>query len=451
MAIIGLSVASGIVYHQTQYGDLGPVTSFASAGVLAALSYVVPGLYRDEYLIQGFLARGRRPSRVVVLWNTAFLFLAVVAFVTKTTGEASRGWAAIFYISGMIVLTGLEFGICRALDAGLKSGRIATRRALVVGSGEELRRFLAQAAGKPDLEVDGTLELPHSIPGLTREEMRAALAAAVENGAAKARMLGVDLVVLLPSCDEPDRLDACMDGFNQLPVAIQLAMRDPMQRCSALRVSHVAGRVSLSLTDPPLSPWQELLKRLFDIVGASVALVLLAPLFAVVAYLIKRDSKGPVFFLQRRRGFNHREFRIWKFRTMTTMDDGEVIVQSQGSSDLRVTKVGHYLRRLNIDELPQLINVLRGEMSLVGPRPHAVAHDKLYETRIEKYPRRLNMRPGITGWAQVNGFRGVTDTECKMRGRVDRDVYYIENWSIMFDIYIIALTVLSPKAYRNAG
>ena len=170
---------------------------------------------------------------------------------------------------------------------------------------------------------------------------------------------------------------------------------------------------------------------------------LLAPLFAVVAYLIKRDSKGPVFFLQRRRGFNHREFRIWKFRTMTTMDDGDVILQSQGSSDLRVTKVGHYLRRLNIDELPQLINVLRGEMSLVGPRPHAVAHDKLYETRIEKYPRRLNMRPGITGWAQVNGFRGETDTDEKMRARVDHDLYYIDNWSPWFDLKILLKTVLS--------
>jgi lipopolysaccharide/colanic/teichoic acid biosynthesis glycosyltransferase len=134
---------------------------------------------------------------------------------------------------------------------------------------------------------------------------------------------------------------------------------------------------------------------------------------------------------------------------MTTLDDGAHVEQAR-VNDPRVTKIGTYLRRFNLDELPQLINVLRGEMSLVGPRPHAVAHDRLYETRIVSYPRRLNVKPGITGWAQVNGFRGRTETDESMRERVEYDLYYIDNWSVLFDLYIILLTVISPKAFRNA-
>jgi polysaccharide biosynthesis protein PslA len=143
------------------------------------------------------------------------------------------------------------------------------------------------------------------------------------------------------------------------------------------------------------------------------------------------------------------EFKIWKFRTMTTMDDGDIIEQAK-PGDVRVTRIGQVLRRYNLDELPQLFNVITGDMSLVGPRPHAVAHDRLFETRIAKYRRRLNVRPGITGWAQVNGFRGPTETEDAMRARVEHDLYYIDNWSILFDIYLLVATVVSRKAFTNA-
>jgi lipopolysaccharide/colanic/teichoic acid biosynthesis glycosyltransferase len=134
---------------------------------------------------------------------------------------------------------------------------------------------------------------------------------------------------------------------------------------------------------------------------------------------------------------------------MSTLDDGDVIRQAQ-NGDQRVTAIGRHLRRLNIDEIPQLINVLIGDMSIGGPRPHAVAHDRLYSQRIASYHRRLSVKPGITGWAQVNGLRGVTDTDCKMRARVEADIYYIENWSLVFDIYIMLLTISSPKAFCNA-
>ncbi|MBV9219830.1 MAG: sugar transferase, partial [Methylobacteriaceae bacterium] len=154
-------------------------------------------------------------------------------------------------------------------------------------------------------------------------------------------------------------------------------------------------------------------------------------------------------FLQRRYGFNQQSFRIVKFRSMITSEDGADVRQAV-RNDSRITRVGAFMRRWNIDELPQLINVLKGDMSLVGPRPHALAHNQHYERKIALYARRHNVRPGITGWAQVNGFRGETATEDRMRSRIEHDLYYIDNWSLWLDLRILALTLLSPKAFRNA-
>jgi lipopolysaccharide/colanic/teichoic acid biosynthesis glycosyltransferase len=169
----------------------------------------------------------------------------------------------------------------------------------------------------------------------------------------------------------------------------------------------------------------------------------------LTALAIKLDSKGPALFRQLRFGFNQKPFWIIKFRTMVVHDSGGEVPQAQ-RDDPRLTAVGRHLRRWNLDELPQLINVLRGDMSLVGPRPHAVPHNLDFERRIVLYARRHNVKPGLTGWAQVNGFRGPTDTEQKLHGRLEHDLYYIDNWSIGFDLAIIARTVISARAYHNA-
>jgi exopolysaccharide biosynthesis polyprenyl glycosylphosphotransferase len=183
-------------------------------------------------------------------------------------------------------------------------------------------------------------------------------------------------------------------------------------------------------------------KRLLDVAIATGVLVTLSPLLAIVALLVLFDTGWPLFFRQRRYGFNQQEFRIIKFRTMTTLDDGPVVPQAR-PNDPRITRLGRFLRKWNIDELPQLINVLKGDMSLVGPRPHALSHNREYEQKIALYARRHNVLPGITGWAQVNGFRGETDTEEKMRRRVDHDLYYIDNWSLWLDLRILLLTLFS--------
>jgi exopolysaccharide biosynthesis polyprenyl glycosylphosphotransferase len=206
---------------------------------------------------------------------------------------------------------------------------------------------------------------------------------------------------------------------------------------------------TLNLSRTPLTWRDRIVKRCFDVIVGSLLLAVALPLFLIVGLLIKLDSRGPVFFRQRRHGFNQGEFRIFKFRTMTTLDDGEKIRQAT-RNDKRITRVGRFLRRTNLDELPQLFNVLAGQMSLVGPRPHALAHNNEFEEKIRLYAKRHNVKPGITGWSQVNGFRGETDSLEKMQKRVDYDAFYIDNWSLTFDIVIMFSTIFSVNSYKNA-
>jgi Undecaprenyl-phosphate glucose phosphotransferase len=244
-------------------------------------------------------------------------------------------------------------------------------------------------------------------------------------------------------------IERCAETFLTLPVELHLGPERILHKFDDVELAKLGPLASLQLTRLPLSRTEVVLKRAFDLVCAAAGLVLLTPLFVLVATLIALEDGGPVFFSQRRYGFNQQPFRIIKFRTMHAQDDGAVVPQAT-RDDPRLTRIGRWLRRWNIDELPQLFNVLTGDMSLVGPRPHALTHDHEYQQRISLYARRHNVKPGITGWAQINGYRGETDTDEKMRKRVECDLYYIDNWSLWLDLKIIARTVLSPTAYQNA-
>ena len=332
----------------------------------------------------------------------------------------------------------------------MRRGLVSTRRVMLVGAEDEIGRMAREMADRQSgVRVVAVAVLPEhsrlSDGAEAREALELALAAAV----ADARALKAEDIVILTDWSRSDLIARVTDAFATLPVAMHLGATGVIGRFSEARVARIGTATALSLTEPPLGPAQRLVKRTFDVGVAGVALVLLAPVLGAIALLVRLDGPGPVFFRQRRRGYNLEEFRIWKFRTMSTLDDGATVVQAK-PNDPRVTKIGRILRRYNLDELPQLFNVLVGEMSIVGPRPHAVAHDLLFEKRIVTYPRRLKVKPGITGWAQVNGLRGLTETDEAMRSRVEHDIYYIDNWSIGLDLYIIAMTVISPRAFRNA-
>jgi Undecaprenyl-phosphate glucose phosphotransferase len=450
-AIATISVITGAVWHMFAYGGAWMVQPFVDVGILTGLLYVLPFLLGSEYRVDHFLGGQRSLARILNVWTTAFFALAALAFLTKTTGSASRGALALFFVLGGVTVIVTDAALRRLIKALVALGLVAPRRLLIVGRPEAVAGFVAQhspldsgveIAGTVTLS-DGTLPLAGAAgPGSDDRRTDAALD--------KARTIGAnDVLILLGESDKADMGARLADRFMDLPVGVHLGQHAIAAHFPRLHVSRIGKARTLALRGAPLDPYQRAVKRIFDAAFATLGIFLLSPILLIVAALIKLDSPGPVFFRQRRRGYNQREFAIWKFRTMTTMDDGATIKQAV-ANDPRVTRVGKYLRKFNIDELPQLINVIEGTMSLVGPRPHAVAHDRHYERVIRRYGRRLNVKPGITGWAQVNGYRGLTDTDHAMRSRITHDLYYIDNWSIMLDLYIIVLTVLSPKAFRNA-
>ncbi len=450
LAIVAVSVATGAAYHSIAYGTPGEIERFVAIGCLTALIYTVPFAFRDEYDIDDFIEGRRATGRMLVVWTYAFLSLTVIGFLTKTTGLFSRGWLILFYVSGLVAVIAVDAAIAVAVQRAIARGHLKHRRLMLVGTESEIARALVDIGAAASGRVVLTGNLPASV------EMRPFSIDArdvvddwLDEVVAQARSQRIDDVIVLLDWAHSAMIERVVTGLTALPVGIHVGAASVIGRFANPRIQRFGRATALSLKCAPLGPLQLIMKRIFDVITSAAAILLLSPLLLAIAALIKLDSRGPVFFRQRRRGYNHKEFRIWKFRTMNTLDDGPSIVQAQ-RNDVRVTRAGRWLRRYNFDELPQLFNVLTGEMSLVGPRPHAVAHDELYEKRILEYPRRLNVKPGITGWAQVHGYRGATESDDAMRLRVEHDIYYIENWSLVLDIYILALTVLSPRAYRNA-
>ena len=443
-SIVLIAVATGMTYHWLVYGEQGLVVTYAAVGGIAGLGYTSAFLIRDEYAAGVMLEGGRSPGRIFLTWSLVFTGLSLIGFLTKSTHEFSRGWLLVFFVSGLASVLFLNAALNLGIAHIMARGWVRRRKVMIVAPASDaaaLEREINE--GTTGFWVIARMAVPQNAQ--EPEEIDAVLESAVAN----ARMLGVEDVVISNALYRSAFLERAVNAFNVLPIALHLTTSGLVQRFKDARIARFGQTATLSLTRPPLGPFAAITKRWFDMSAAGVALLILSPLFAAIAVLIKLDSPGPVFFKQRRRGYNTEEFRIWKFRTMTSLDDGDVVVQAT-ENDSRITAVGNFLRRTSLDELPQLINVLKGEMSLVGPRPHAVAHDRFFERRIELYPRRLNVKPGITGWAQVNGFRGETRTEEMMRQRVEHDLYYIDNCSLGFDLYILLLTLISPKAGRNA-
>jgi len=315
------------------------------------------------------------------------------------------------------------------------------RRLLVVGFEQPSREFMRRY----DL-ADSGMEV---VSAFVLRNGDRSLADDLALAGAAARILRPDDIFLTIPWSDADVIEACVDAFARTPAEIHLSPETILDRYQEARIANLGALSSLSLTRLPMSALQHAEKRAMDILIASAALLLLAPLFAIVALLIKLEGPGPVLFRQTRYGFNQEPFRIFKFRTMKVMEDDRAVASAK-RGDPRVTRFGGLLRRLSIDELPQIANVLAGEMSLVGPRPHALSHDQQYERKIARYARRHNMKPGITGWAQVRGFRGEISSDEKLAGRIEHDLYYIDNWSLWLDVKILALTIFSAKSRSNA-
>ena len=451
VAIVGTALPIEIGYHAMAYGGpmaLSELKSWRIAGLLA-LVIIVSEALRGHYTFESLTTRKRPLEQTATLWFAAWGALLVVSFATKTTTELSRAVTLFDFGLGLPVLLLVRARTVSVLRRYLTPASSSASRVHLVGFEEDIARFYAgNEADALGIRVVGTSYLRRVAGDAGPAARQAQLAEDLDLAVSVVRFLRPDDVfVLIPWADSTE-VERCIDAFLRVPAALHLRPGTVLDRFPDMQVARVGRLSGINIGRRPLNLAEIVLKRAFDLVAASLALALLAPLFAVLAALIRLDSPGPALFRQKRYGFNQQPFAVYKFRSMRA--ETNAAFKQATRNDARITRIGAFLRRTNLDELPQLLNVIKGEMSLVGPRPHALAHDRSFERRIALYARRHNVRPGITGWAQVNGLRGETLTDLDMERRVTHDLHYIDNWSIWFDIQIIVQTVFSRRAYRNA-
>jgi len=448
--IVAMSCLTGVAYHFAVFGYPGNVSSFAQVGLLAASIFTISNLFRREYRLPNFFNFKPHGRRTIQLWNVTLIGLLMLGFLGKISVDYSRGWVVLFYGTTLAALIVLRYVIVRTTALARAAGLLSAQRIFLIGTGTHVGAFISRyepwALGINIVGCRFFTPVASSAPAEMRD---AVLDRDLAEAVASVRGLAPDAVFLLLPWSATATIERCAEAFLALPVEIHLGPEQVLHKFEEARLSTLGPVASLQLTRRALTRLEIIQKRIFDLVLAAAGLVLATPLLVLVASLIKLDSPGPIFFVQRRYGFNRQPFRIIKFRTMRTADDGAIIRQAK-PDDPRLTALGRWLRRWNVDEIPQLFNVLTGDMSLVGPRPHALSHDREYERRISLYARRHNVKPGITGWAQIHGYRGETDTDEKMRKRVEYDLFYIDNWSLWLDLKILVRTVLSRTAYRNA-
>ncbi len=442
------AVASGSFYHHLVLGQDAPLAIYAAAGGMLALVYTSLMASRKGYDPRRTFAGDLPFSDMFSAWSLSLVALIIAGFITKSTATYSRGSTVIFYIAGFAALVGVRIVLAKSLQWGVREGFLSLGRILLVGTSDRISAFKTRNSRQlSGLLVEGV----YVLPSLTTTNEQEALneAALLKNAVEHARRAAIDDVFVLVPWAQEAQVVRCGAAFMTVPARVHLGSEPILERYSSLEVESNGGISSFSLARGPLRLAEMISKRVLDIVVASIALVLLSPVLIATAVAIRWDSPGPILFRQRRNGFNQDTFEILKFRSMTVTEDGATARQAT-RNDARITRVGKILRRTSIDELPQLINVLLGSMSIVGPRPHPTNLDKAFETKIALYARRHNVKPGITGWAQVNGYRGETDTDEKMRARIEYDLYYVEHWSLSFDLFIMARTILSPKVFTNA-
>jgi Undecaprenyl-phosphate glucose phosphotransferase len=381
----------------------------------------------------------KRVSELLFTIALTFLVLIAIAYLLKVSAEYSRGWLLSWLLLTTFLLVASR-PVYAYLLSWLATWGYTSRRIAVVATGdasEQLAHVLRTTSG---VRLAGIFSDTSGQGSATPDKGIADLISMGQRNE-------IDEVVIALSDAPQGRTAQLIEALSVLPVDVWLC---PAELHLPILDTTRLGTLSLLQVKPkPIREWGSLLKLSFDYVAGAVSLILFAPLMLVIALAIKLDSSGPVFFRQRRHGFNHRVIYVYKFRTMWVAQDGPRVDQAQ-KDDPRVTRVGKLLRRTSLDELPQLINVMRGEMSLVGPRPHALAHNHYFRERLDRYANRHCVKPGLTGWAQIHGLRGPTDDPEKMRRRVQMDLYYIENWSPWLDLKIIAATPFVGFVHRNA-
>ncbi len=421
-----------------------------ASGLLAIALYQTLGLYR--------IAAFRTPATqgLKLAGGLGLVFLAgIAAFFMLKQGDAfSRVWMVAWYFTSLAVLA-IERIFVSLFTIRMTRAGLLDRRTVIVGAGEAGNDLLQQLMREHDSDIrilgvfdDRTDErAPDVVAGYPK-------LGSVDDLVEFARHTRVDLVIFALPITAEQRILQMLRKLWILPVDIRLAAHTNKLRFQPRSYSYIGAVPVLDIFDKPIAGWDVVLKHIFDKVVGALCLLLLSPLMLLIALAIKLDSRGPVLFRQKRYGFNNELIEVYKSRSMYADRLDARADKLVTRDDPRVTRVGRFIRRASLDELPQLFNVVfKGDLSLVGPRPHAVhakAADRQYDEVVEGYFARHRVRPGMTGWAQVNGWRGETDTPEKLQHRVEHDLYYIENWSLMFDIYILAITPFALIKADNA-
>ena len=393
----------------------------------------------------------QRPSRLLL----AMILACVALLGLGVPVPVSQPHILVWYTTWiMLTFTLMLFVrmVAQSVFARLSAAGRFDERVAVYGAGTVARRVrdhLVQA--RAGIQFVGAFD-DHAIDTKRVNLEGLDLAGRLDDLVALARADGVDRIIVALPAIASSRIEMVARELEKLPVSLHVVTHIASNLINAGPAHKVRSLGPIGLMDvkaKPLADWAPIVKRAEDVLLGALCLLVTLPLFALIMLAIKLDSRGPVFFVQRRRGLNQQIIPVLKFLTMRVLEDGAQIQQAT-RDDPRVTRVGRLLRRSSLDELPQLINVLKGEMSLVGPRPHAIAHDEHYGEVLQSYAGRQQVKPGITGLAQVRGFRGETQTDDLMQGRVDNDLAYIKAWSPWLDLKILVRTVFAVVRGCNA-
>lgn len=439
-------LAAGIGYH-VLIGDPFEILPPCAVGSLASLIYILRMNGSGYYELQQSAKPRLELREILVCWFATGLLLALIAFLLKISATYSRGSFVIFYVLAPVALLGARKATKVALGQAVAQGMLGRRDTVLIGDPNEIatleRGDLLALCGAPEIK---RFTLSGEDDALARASKDARIISAA---ASFVRNYNCRQVLIALPWSDGDRIEFVKDQIKTLPVAVRLVPDKSVRALSDLTWSARNPAPTIELQRAPLSGAQRFVKRTADVVMASLVLIFFLPIIAFAAVAIKLDSPGPVIFRQTRKGFNGKHFVILKFRTMTVQENGSNVVQAT-RDDSRVTGIGRLLRSTSIDELPQLWNVLRGDMSLIGPRPHALAHDSYFETLLSDYAFRHHVKPGITGWAQCNGARGATPTIEHVAKRVKLDLWYVNNWSLWLDLLILIKTFFEVFRRRNA-
>jgi Undecaprenyl-phosphate glucose phosphotransferase len=450
LAVAASAYLASLIYYRIFFDSwFAPLQYVTAALYIATLNLIISISFRNHLAIL-------RQPRHVFLWSgigaigLSFSIFVSTIFLLKIAGDYSRG-SFVFQVIGVSTAILIARAILYSwLHSMVAAGLVEARRVVLIGNEIHCSQF-ANRLKASGIQTASTFRFP--VHRDTKSESdgngRTSTNGDVYKLVEACRSLQPDDIIVLPTGEDLPAITGLANSLSEIPVGFHIIPIGVLELLETARFVEFGNLQTINLYRPPLSLFDRVVKRIFDICAAIAGLIILSPVFLIVSIAIKLDSRGPIFFRQTRHGLINEPIRMIKFRSMTTTEGGDKFTQAT-RNDVRVTRVGRVLRYTNIDELPQLVNVLYGDMSIVGPRPHPIALNDAFKEKLSPFARRHTVKPGISGWAQVNGFRGPTDTEEKMRQRIEHDIYYIDNWSFLFDIKIIIMTLVAKNSYKNA-